>query len=104
MSDRLTTIDMGRKDGKLLCHFRGELGIHLTQCGLGKWRLDPSSRLTTTDKSRKLGAVVPPFLGEGELGLHLIQCGQGIGAYLRFKWHLDPSSRLATIHGLKSGG
>jgi len=36
MGDRLATIGMGRKEGGLLCPFRwGELGSHLTQCGLG---------------------------------------------------------------------
>jgi len=45
-----------------------ELGLHLTQCGLGpglyiriKWHLDPSSRLATIDMGRKLGLC--PFLG-----------------------------------------
>jgi len=32
ISDRLATIDMGRKLG--LCLFLGKLGPHLTQCGL----------------------------------------------------------------------
>ena len=37
MGYRLTTVDMGRKWG-LLCPFRGggDLGHHLTQCGLGR--------------------------------------------------------------------
>jgi len=30
------TIDMGRKDGGLLCPFRAELGPRLIQCGLGR--------------------------------------------------------------------
>ena len=42
MDDHLATIDMGRKEGRgsgagLLCPFwRGELGPHLKQCGLGR--------------------------------------------------------------------
>ena len=32
----LATIDMGRKEGEVLCPFRGELDPHLTQCGLGR--------------------------------------------------------------------
>ena len=37
MGDRLATIDMGRKEGAaVLVSFRGELGPHLTQCGLGR--------------------------------------------------------------------
>jgi len=35
MGDRLATIDMNRKVGGL-CPFYGELGPHLTQCGLGR--------------------------------------------------------------------
>jgi len=35
MSDRLTTIDMGRKVG-VFCPFQGELGLHPTQCGRGR--------------------------------------------------------------------
>jgi len=48
----------------------GELGLHLTQCRLGrgsppytKWHLDPSGRLAKTDMGRKLGAV--PLIGGG---------------------------------------
>ena len=60
-----------------------EMGPHLTQCGWAetylrtKRHVDPSSRLTTTDMGRKVGAVVPLF--GGELGRHLTQCGQGRG-------------------------
>jgi len=48
-----------------------ELGPDLTQCGQGKayhytkWHLDPSSRLATTDMSRKLGALPPFWAGRG---------------------------------------
>ena len=36
MGDHFATIDMGRQEWELLCPFRvGELGPHLTQCGLG---------------------------------------------------------------------
>ena len=52
--DRLATIGTGRKVEGLLCPFLwGELGPHLTQCGLGraylrtKWHLDPPNRLAT---------------------------------------------------------
>jgi len=55
----------GPKRGEgLLCLFRGELGPHLIQCGLGrgllpytKCRLHPSSRLATIDVNQKLGDV-----------------------------------------------
>jgi len=70
MGDRLAAIDIGRKEGAAACApFGGELGPHLTQCGLGeaylrtKWHLDPSSSLATTDNGRKLAAV--PFGGRG---------------------------------------
>jgi len=68
-------IDMGRKKGRLLCPFRGELEPRLIQCGLGRGllpyqvRLHPSNRLATIDMNRKLGFV--PLLGE--LRPHLTQ-------------------------------
>jgi len=37
MGDRLATIEMGRKEGGLLCPFRREeLGLHVTQCRLSR--------------------------------------------------------------------
>jgi len=36
MGDRLATIDMGRKVGAVPLFRGGELGPHLTQCGLGR--------------------------------------------------------------------
>ena len=36
MGDRLATIDMGRKLGAVRHFGGGELGPHLTQCGLGQ--------------------------------------------------------------------
>jgi len=38
MGDSLATIDMGRKQGKGCCapFLGGEMGPHLTQCGLGR--------------------------------------------------------------------
>jgi len=64
---------------------RGELGPHLTQCGVGrgllraKWRLHLSSCLATIDMGRKLGAVA---FGE-ELRPHLTQrrLGRGLPPY-----------------------
>jgi len=93
---------MGRKVGGCCVPFLGELGPHLTQCGLGrglyvrtKWHLDTSSRLATTDMGRKSGSTVP-FLGE-ELGPHLKQSNVACAeAYLHIKWHPNPSNRLAT--------
>jgi len=83
-SNRLITIDMGRKLRETLPPFWGEGGgspsntiawakayLHI------KWHLNPSSRLATTDIGRKLVGCAP--LREGELGTHLTQCGQGRG-------------------------
>jgi len=53
MGDRLTTIDVGRKEGAAVPLSGKELGPDLTQCRLGQalprteWYLDPSSRLGT---------------------------------------------------------
>jgi len=61
MGDRLAKIDVGRKVVGCCGPFfwQGELGPHLTQCGLRlglyhrtKWHLDPSSRLATIDKGQ----------------------------------------------------
>jgi len=128
-----------RKFGGLLCRFfRGELGPHVTQYGLGRgltpyqvaswsmqpfahntwdkiggggavlpvfggacapsntmWRLNPSSRLATTDMGRKLG-VGCCFFGGGRAGSPSNTVA-GAEAYLRTKFHVDPSNRLATI-------
>jgi len=62
----------------------GELGPHLTQCGLGQG-LSPYqvvfwSIQTTIDMGRKLDGCYAPFVGEGgELGPHVTQCGLGWG-------------------------
>jgi len=97
MGDRLATINMSRKR-RAAVPLPGELGPHLTQCGLGRglspyqvasWSIQPFGHYI----GRKLGAI--PLLG-GELGPHLTQCRLG-RAYLHTKWYLDPSSRLATI-------
>jgi len=66
MGDRLATIDMGRKEGRLCPFPGGGAGPHLTQCGLGpwadvclrtKWHLDPSSPLATVDMGYKAGVL-----------------------------------------------
>jgi len=64
----MAIIDMGRKEGSLLCHFRGELGPRLIYNVVWaevyfrtNWRLYSSSRLVTIDMNRKLGAL--PLLG-----------------------------------------
>jgi len=72
MGGRLATIDMGRKLGGCAPLEEGELGPHLTQCGLGwgllrtKLHLDPSSHLATTDMAEIFfgGRGTVP-LGEG---------------------------------------
>jgi len=80
----VATIGMSREVG-VLCPFLGELGPHVTQCGLGRgllhvnWHFDPCSCLATIHDPI-LGCCVP-FLGER--GLHLTQCrlGQGLPSY-----------------------
>jgi len=64
------TLDMCQKVGVAVPHSgrgAGELGPHLTHCGLGrglplyctKWHLDLYSRLVITDMGRKWGPAVP---------------------------------------------
>ena len=85
MDDRFATIDVGQKLGAARCAplADGEVVPHLTQCGQAevylstKWHLDPSSRLATTDMSRKLEGCAP--FGEGELGPHPTHCSQSRG-------------------------
>jgi len=64
MGDRLATIDMDRKEGGLLCPFMcGELGPHVTQCGLGRG-LPPYQVASPFGHNRhrpKMGAVSPSF-------------------------------------------
>jgi len=79
----------GRKTGEAAVPLlEGELGPHVTHCGMGrdlahssplfsaetylrtKWHLDPSSRLGTIDGPKGGEGAVPPFWG-GELGPHL---------------------------------
>jgi len=92
-----------------LCPFTGELGPHLTQCGLGRG-LPPyqmaswsSSRLATTDMGRKLGGCAPFFGGEGA-GSHLAQCGLGRGLppCQVASWSIQPFGH--NRYGLKTGG
>jgi len=66
----VATIDMGRKEegAAVLCPFRGELGPHLTQCGLGQDVLPYQVAFSSIQPFRhnrhepKTGAV--PLLGE----------------------------------------
>jgi len=76
MGDRLARTDKGRKLGDYAPSFLwgGELGLHLTQCGLGRGlplykvqHLDSSRRLARIYMGRKLGCV-PLFRGGGRAG------------------------------------
>jgi len=64
MGDRLATIDMGRREGELLCPFPGELGpikhnVAWAQIYLCiKWHLHTSSHFATIDIGRKVGGVL----------------------------------------------
>ena len=66
-----------------------------------KWHLDPSSRLTTTDMSRKVGGCCAPF----GVGSWVISNNVSLAeTNLPTTWHLHPSSRLATtLMGRKFG-
>ena len=84
----------------LLCPFRGELGPHLAQCGLGRGLL--------------LYQLTSSFIQSFRHNKHRPKNGWGLchcfwrswvpiehkvawaEAYLHAKWHLSPSSRLAT--------
>ena len=61
MGDRRHNRHGPKRAEGLLCPFRGELRPRLIQYGLAevyfrtKWRLHPSSRLTTIDMGQKLG-------------------------------------------------
>jgi len=79
----------------------GELGHHLTQCGLGQglppyqvasWSIQPFGH---NRHGPKIGGCSP--LREGDLGPHLTQCGRGRGLS---PYHVSycPSNRLAIIH------
>ena len=102
MGDRLATIDTGWKLGGGLCPFWGELGPHLTQCGLG-WGL-PSYQVASWSIQlfadnrhgpKIWGRAVPRTFGGA--GLHLTHCCLGWGLPpVPTKWHLDPSSHLFT--------
>jgi len=77
---------MGRKVGGAVPLFTGgELGPHLTQCGLGQslpsYHVASSSRLVTMDISRNWGSWVPIQ--------HIVAWNE---AYLHTKWRLDPSN------------
>jgi len=78
MGDRLATINIGRKEGRLLCPFSGELGPHLIQCRLGRdlppYQV-PSCAIQPFGHNRygpKIGGCAP----WGELGSHLRQFGR----------------------------
>ena len=96
----------GPKIGRLCPFWEGELGPHVTQCGLAeaylrtKWHLDQSSSLT----SRNLVEGLFPF--RVELGPHLTQCcpgqGQGLPSYQVASWSMQPFGH--NRQGLKIGG
>ena len=97
MGDRLATIeDMGRKLGAVSLFWRGEMGPHLTQCGLGRclypyqvasWSIQPFGHNRHGPKS---GGLFP--FGKGELGPHLTQYdrGRGLPAWHVSSWSIQP--------------
>jgi len=71
MGDRLATVDMGRKGGGVV-PLSGELGPHLSQCGLAgrclppyqvaSWFIQPFGH---NRHGPKIGGLLCPFLGAG---------------------------------------
>jgi len=59
----VATLDMGRKEGGILCLFRGELDPCLTQCGLSRtllpYQVASSSIQPFGDNGPKTGACAP---------------------------------------------
>ena len=90
----------GLKRGEGCCApFKGELGPHLTQCGLRRgiplyqmaYRcIQPFGHKRHGPKS---GGAMPLFTGSWIPILHNVASAE---VYLPTKWHLDPSSHLAT--------
>jgi len=99
-SSRLATTDTGRKrGGGGVPLFKGELGPHVTRCGLcwglpqyqvAPWSMQPFGHNTWP----KLGVLCPPPLwGQVAFPSNNVAWAE---IYLCTKWHLNPSSRLAT--------
>ena len=86
--DRLATIGMGRKVGGYCIPLsEGEMGPHLTQCGLGRGRPLTKGHLihpavSTEQMWPNIGGCAP-FWGEEGLGHYLTQCrlGRGLPPY-----------------------
>jgi len=81
-SSHLATTDMGRKLGAPPTFLLGELGPHLTQCGLGRG-LPPyqvaSLSIQPFSHNRHGPKIGGYALFWGELGPHVTQCSQGRG-------------------------
>ena len=95
----------GPKSGGLLYpFFWGELGPHLTQCGLrwglplyqvSSWSIQPFGHNRHGPKS---GASVPLSGGRGYICPHVTQCSLGWGLLPYQLASCDPCSRLATTY------
>ena len=98
----------GKERGGCCAPFSGELGLRLTQCGLGQGLLPyqvASSSIQpfahNLEMEQKLG-LHAPLLGGAATPCNNVALAE---VYLRTEWHLDPSSCLATIDmGQKLGG
>ena len=104
MGDRGHNRHGPQRGGSAVPLSRGELGVCLTQCGLGRGLLPyqvSSSSIQPFDHNRhepKTGGCAPFRV---ELRPHLAQRHLA-EVYLRAKWHLEPSSPLATMHMAKN--
>jgi len=108
MGDRLDTIDTGRKLWAVPpLQGGGELGRHVTQCGLGRglpsYQVEPWStqRFGHNRHRPKIGGCAPFW---GELGPHLAQCGLGRGLplYQAASWSMQLFGH--SRHGAKNWG
>ena len=100
MGNRLAILDMSQKMGAV--PLWGELGSHVTQCGLGlglslcqvaSWSIQPFGHNTWAEKRGGEGAAVPSFFRLDRPPYNNVAWAE---AYLRMKWHLDQTCRLAT--------
>ena len=99
----MATIDMGRKDGGLLCPFRAEMGPRLKHCGLGRGLLPyqvASSSIQPFGHDRhgsKAGWwLVCPICSGGGTWVFIEHKVAWAEAYLHTKCYLSPYSCLVT--------
>jgi len=92
MGDRLTSIDMGWKDAGCCVFFGGELGLHLTQCHLGRGLGLPPYQVTSWSTKRfghkRHGPKIGGCATLGELDPHLTQA-KSLSPYQVASWSIQ---------------